>query len=133
MTAKSRSSNSRLSNDDKVGETPAENADHDMTENGQSETVEDQTVTVVESQVSVDINPLENDAFDKEEEEVDDFEEVIADGLSQLGRSADGIPFTRPVFVSEATTLSSHCFKRLTEQSCALNTTRKIQAYSTWR
>ena len=24
--------------------------------------------------------------------EVDDFEEVIADGLSQLGRSADGIP-----------------------------------------
>ncbi|KAK2571215.1 hypothetical protein P5673_003781 [Acropora cervicornis] len=96
MTAKSRNSNSRLSNDDKVGETPAENAVHDMTENGQSETVEDQTVTVVESQVSVDINPLENDAFDKEEEvevgEVDDFEEVIADGLSQLGRSADGIP-----------------------------------------
>ncbi|XP_044182278.1 uncharacterized protein LOC122963062 isoform X2 [Acropora millepora] len=91
MTAKSRNSNSRLSHDDKVGETPAENAVHDMTENGQSETVEDQTVTVVESQVSVDINPLENDAFDKEEEveEVDDFE---ADGLSQLGRSADGIP-----------------------------------------
>ncbi|XP_044182277.1 uncharacterized protein LOC122963062 isoform X1 [Acropora millepora] len=132
MTAKSRNSNSRLSHDDKVGETPAENAVHDMTENGQSETVEDQTVTVVESQVSVDINPLENDAFDKEEEveEVDDFE---ADGLSQLGRSADGIPFMRPVFVSEATTLSSHRFKRLTEQSCALNTTRKIQAYSTWR
>jgi len=99
MTAKSRNSNSRLSNDDKVGETPAENAVHDMTENGQSETIEDQTVTVVESQVSVDINPLENDAFDKEEEveEVDDFEEVIADGLSQLGRSADGIPLQQSI------------------------------------
>lgn len=92
MAAKSRNSNGSPSNDDKMEETPAENAVHDMTENGQSRTVEDQTVTVVESQVIVDINPLENDAFDKEEEveEVDDFEEMIADGLSQLGRSADG-------------------------------------------
>ena len=68
MAAKSRNSNGSPSNDDKMEETPAENAVHDMTENGQGRTVEDQTVTVVESQVSVDINPLENDAFDKEEE-----------------------------------------------------------------
>ena len=69
MTANSRKSNGRLSNDDKREETPAENAVHDMTENGESGTVDDQTVTVVESQVRVDINPLENDTFDKEDEE----------------------------------------------------------------
>ena len=69
MAAKSRNSNGSPRNDDKMEETPAENAVHDMIENGQSGTVEDQTVAVVESQVSVDINPLENDTFDKEEEE----------------------------------------------------------------
>ena len=69
MAAKSRNRNGSPSNDDKMEESPAENAVHDMTENGQSRTVEDQTVTVVESQVCVDINPLENDTFDKEEEE----------------------------------------------------------------
>ena len=69
MAAKSRNSNGSPRNDDKMEETRAENAVHDMIENGQSGTVEDQTVAVVESQVSVDINPLENDTFDKEEEE----------------------------------------------------------------
>lgn len=68
MTAKSRNSNGRPSNDDKMEETPAENAVNDLTENGQSETFKDQTVAVAESQVSVDINALENDTFENEEE-----------------------------------------------------------------
>ena len=88
MTAKSRNSNSRLSNDDKAGETPAENAVHDMTENGRSETVEDQTVTVVESQVRVDINPMENDAFEKEEEVgvISSLKQINAE-CSEIGRT----------------------------------------------
>ena len=69
MAAKSRNSYNSPSNDDKMEETSAENAVHDMTENGESGAVDDQTVTVVESQVSVDINPLENDTFEKEVEE----------------------------------------------------------------
>ncbi|XP_068715190.1 leucine-rich repeat and guanylate kinase domain-containing protein-like [Montipora foliosa] len=86
MTARS----GRTSSDEKI-EGILENVGIELTDPGQTEAVPDGTLNVVESQANGVINRLESDLSEMEEQqEVDEFEEMIADGLSQLGRSADG-------------------------------------------
>jgi len=88
MTARSGSGNGQASGAENVGVSVSENANIEMIEEATSEAVNNESVNVVESLTN---GETENETLEMEEEqEVDEFEEMIADGLSQLGRSADG-------------------------------------------
>lgn len=91
MTAKSVSSNGNASAAENTEEIRFENANFEMSDPGKSEELPDENENVVKSQAGGEINPPENEILQMEEDqEVDEFGEMIADGLSQLGRSADG-------------------------------------------
>ncbi|KAL9960961.1 hypothetical protein ACROYT_G034471 [Oculina patagonica] len=72
-------------------ETSSEFAKTEMTDT--AEALQDDSLNVVKSETNGETNPPENQSLEVEEmddQEADEFEEMIADGLSQLGRSADG-------------------------------------------
>ncbi|KAJ7382952.1 hypothetical protein OS493_031728 [Desmophyllum pertusum] len=93
MSARSGSNTGHIANEETIVETSPELANIEMKNVTDSEALHTDGVNVVESETNGEANPPENKSLELEEiddEEIEEFEEMIADGLSQLGRSADG-------------------------------------------
>lgn len=70
MTARRGSSNENASGDEKIEGTPSENANIEKADAGNSETVQDEGVNVVEWQSNGEMIPAENTTLEMEEDQV---------------------------------------------------------------